>query len=365
MKKTAYISILIGLSILFVGTGCRSNNKQPQKVTRTPIKLAVVEHKEMSRRLHTYGRLSTKKEIKLSFKINGIIEKIFVDEGQTVKKGQLLARLDLSEIDSKVKQARSAFQKAKRDLERIENLYKEKAATLEQYQNVQTAYQVAQFLLNAVEFNLRFSEIHAPSKGRILKRLMEENELVGAGTPVFFFASTEKDWIVRVGVSDRDLVRLKLNDPAVVTFDTYPDTEFQAYVTEIVESADPKTGTYEIELKIDPNKKRLVSGFVANVEIFPSTKSRHAIIPIDALVEAEGMQGYVYTVNKDTKTAMRIPVTIGFLFEDKVALTSGLDQITFVVTEGAPYLSEGTEVEIIQDQEKAGEENKTKKRENQ
>jgi len=347
MKNKTYFSTILAIFLLIFWAGCRSDKKQTQKVKKIPVKLAVVEQKEMARVLHTYGRLATKKEIKLSFKINGIIEKILIDEGQSVKKGQLLARLDLSEIDAQVKQARSSFQKAERDLERAGNLYKEKAATLEQFQNIQTAFQVAQSQLKIAEFNLRFSEIRAPSKGRILKRLVEENELVGAGMSVFFFASTDKDWIVRVGVSDSDLVRLKLKDPASVTFDAYPGLEFRASVSEIVESADPMTGTYEIELKVDARERRLVSGFVAKVDIFPSSKSCYAIIPIDALVEADRNHGYVYTVNNDSKTARRIPVTIGFLFEDKVAVVSGLDKITHVVTEGAPYLSDGAEVEII------------------
>jgi len=235
--------------------------------------------------------------MKLSFKISGIIRKIYADEGMSVRKGQILAMLDLSEINSQVKQAQSAFEKARRDLERVESLYQKKAATLEQYQNVQTAFQVAQSRLNAAEFNLRYSEIRAPSRGRILKRLMEENELAGAGMPVFFFASTEQDWIVRVGVSDRDLVRLRLDDPALVAFDAYPGEKFKAKVTEIVESADQMTGTYEVELKVDPAGKRLVSGFVAKVDIIPSLERTYYVIPIEALVEGNGRSGYVFAVD--------------------------------------------------------------------
>lgn len=351
MKKNIYFLLIKALFVLTCFMSCGSNNELPQESEKTSVKLAAVEHQEMAKLLHTFGRLSTKKEIKLSFKINGIIEKIFADEGQSVGKGQLLARLDLSEIDSQVRQAKSTFEKTQRDLERVENLYREKAATLEQYQDVQTAFQVVQSRLKAAEFNLRYSEIHAPSKGKILKRLMEENELVGAGMPVFFFASTDLDWIVRVGVSDSDLVRLRLKDPASVIFDAYPEEEFRAEVAEIAESADPMTGTYEVELIVKAGGKRLVSGFVANVSIFPSLKSKYAIIPVDALVEAEGKNGYVYTVDSVSMTAKRMQVTIGFLFEDKLAVASGLDQVTHVVTEGAPYLRDGAEVQIIQPRE--------------
>jgi RND family efflux transporter MFP subunit len=348
MNTKIYLFILLGTALLMSWISCRQEEEQPQKTEVIYVKTAPVEQKAMSQDVRTHGRISSKKEIKLSFKINGIIRNLYVDEGQTVKKGQLLARLDLSEIESQVRQARSAFEKVERDLERAESLFKEKAVTLEQLQNIQTAHQQAKSQLEVAEFNLRYSEIHAPSKGQILRRLMEENEMVSAGMPIFFFASTDRDWIVRAGVSDRDLVRLCLNDPAVLVFDAYPGETFEAHVSEIAELSDPMTGTYEVELEVDNKAKKLVSGFVAQVDISPSSKEMYTVIPIEALVEADGRQGFVFTVDESTNRAQRIPMTIGFLFEDKVAVSTGLKDTSFVVTEGAPYLIEGTQVKIVE-----------------
>jgi multidrug efflux system membrane fusion protein len=357
MKSRIYLCITIGIVFSLAITSCRQAEDQPSESEVAYVEMAPVEHKEMSRPIHTHGRISSKKEIKLSFKIGGIIRKIFVDEGQAVKNGQLLARLDLSEIESQVQQARSAFEKAQRDFKRAKNLHEEKAITLEQFQNVETAFQVAQSQLQAAEFNLRYSEIHAPSEGRILRRLMEENEIVLPGMPIFFFASTARDWIVRAGVSDRDLIRLSLNDQAVVRFDAYPGEEFQAYVSEIVESADPMTGTFEVELNVDARDKKLVSGFVGRVDISPSSVRSYAVIPIAALVEAEGQKGFVFTVDETTLKARKIPVMIGFLFEDNVAVGSGLESISRVVTEGASYLIDGTQVQIVRSSKKPEKQN--------
>jgi len=139
-----------------------------------------------------------------------------------------------------------------------------------------------------------------------------------------------------------------LGDPATVRLDAYPAQEFQAVVSEIVESADPMTGTYELELKVNSGEKRFVSGFVAEVDIFPSSKNPYFIIPIDALVEADGNMGYVYTIDPSSMTAHRLSVKIGFLFEDKVAVESGLESVPSVVSKGAPYLSDGAAVRIIE-----------------
>lgn len=353
MKNKTTSILAVSLSFLLISVlclNCRPQETESQKDLRVSVQLAPVEFKELAEPLHTYGRLSSPKEIKLSFKIGGIIEQILTSEGEKVEKGQVLARLKLAEIEAQVQQARSAFDKAQRDFTRVGNLYREKAATLEQHQNVQTALQVARSQLQAAEFNLRYSVIRAPSQGKILKQLMEESELVGPGIPVFFFASTDKDWIVRAGVSDRDLVRLRMNDPATIRFDAYPNTVFKGRVSEIVEAADPLTGTFEVEVKINAGEKNLVSGFVADVDISPSSKHLYAVIPIDALAEADRDQGFVYTVDPKTKTAKRLLVSIGFLFGDFLAVKTGLEGAQNVVTVGASYLSDGTEVRISEEQ---------------
>lgn len=346
-KFSASLLVISATMFLFLGSSCCKKTEKEKETSRIPVQIIMVEQIKMAKKIHTFGRLSSEKEIKLSFKTGGIIKKIYVDEGHKVKKGQILASLDLSESKAQVNQVQSAFLKAERDLNRVEQLYKEKAATLEQYQDVKTSFNIAESRLKIAEFNLRFSEIHAPVDGTILKRLMEEDELAAAGYPVFLLAATGNDWIVRAGISDKDLVRIQMMDPATIEFDAYPGIKFQAVVTEIAESSDPRSGTYEIELKLEPSGKKMATGFVAEIDIIPSQKETYPVIPIDALVEAEGNRGYVYTIKNNTH-ALRLPIEIAFVFENKIAVSSGLEGIETVVTEGAPYLQDGIEVKIVQ-----------------
>lgn len=357
IKFCASLFVISAWMFLVSSSGCRRKDEQEKKITRIPVQTAWVEKVEMARKIHTYGRLSSEKEIKLSFKTGGIIKKIYADEGQEVKKGQTLASLDLSEIKAQVDQAQSAFLKAERDLKRVEQLYQEKAATLEQYQDIKTAFNIAESRLKIAEFNLHFSEIRAPVEGAILKRLMEEDELAAAGYPVFLLAAPGNDWVIRAGISDKDLVRIQMMDPATIVFDAYPGIEFQAVVTEIAESSDPRSGTYEIELKLESSEKKMATGFVAEIDITPSQKEIYAVIPIEALVEAEENRGYVYTI-KNSSFALRIPIKIAFIFENKVAVSSGLEGIETVITEGAPYLQDGTEVDIVHNDSREREKNR-------
>jgi multidrug resistance efflux pump len=136
----------------------------------------------ISRSIAAYGLMATKNESRLSFKVGGVIRKIYVKEGQSVQRGQTLASLDLTEIDAQVSQAKSNVEKLKRDVERIERLYNDSAATLEMVQNSKTAYDVANENKSIAEFNREYATIKAASSGKILKKFLNEGELTGPGT---------------------------------------------------------------------------------------------------------------------------------------------------------------------------------------
>lgn len=339
------IIFLISFFLVFY-VCCKSKVKDELKENAIPVKIASVYEKEVTIPIHTSGMLSPKFNMKLSFKTGGIIEKIYVDEGQSVKKGCMLARLDLSEINAIFKKAENGYLKSERDLKRIKNLYNDRAATLEQLQNVKTAFKVAESSLNIARFNLKHSRIVAPSNGKILRQLVEINEMIGAGMPVFLFGSTEEQWVIKAGVSEKDIIRIKKDDPADIKFDAYPNKLFSAKVSEVSEALDQISGTYEIELEIADNGLKLVSGFYAKVDIYPSEKNVYKLIPFDALIEGEGNNGFVFTI-KD-KRAEKVKIKIEHLFKDKIAVQAGLEHVTDVVISGAPYLIDGCLVRIIE-----------------
>jgi len=347
MKRQKLLILIIPALLLFMQCKGDQQEKKLQNEQKVIVKTTAVEQKVISLPIHTSGKLSSKAEMKLSFKIGGIIENISTEEGQRVEKGQLLAALDQSEIKAHVNQARSSFKKAKRDLERVKKLYADSVATLEQLQDATTGFEIVKSNKNVAEFNLQHSAISAPADGKILKRFAEKNELINAGMPVFIFGTAGREWIVRVGVTDRDVIRLRLNDPAFIVFDAYPDISFRAHVSEIAETSDPATGTFEVELKVNQGNYKLISGFVAKVDIIPSEKLHSFVIPIEALIEGEANGGFVYTLEPGNHKVKKIAVKVGPIFDEQVAITSGLDNVLKVVTEGAPYLSDGCEVQLI------------------
>ena len=341
MKYKSFIIVLLSYFILY---GC-GKKTEPDQQTIIPVQTSPVKYKSVAFPIHSSGILSCKREARLAFKTGGIIQKIKVDEGQSVKKGQLLAELDLSEINARFIQAKTALDKAQRDFDRVKNLYNDQVATLEQFQDVESGLVVAKSNLKIAQFNLDHSTITAPEDGKILKRFMEPNEMVSAGTPVLYFGTTKDDWIVRVGLADKDIIKVNLNDSVSISFDAYPDNVFSGTVSEIAEAADPMSGTFEAEIKIEKTNKKLVSGFIAKVMIYPQKSQNLKTVPIESLVDAQNNEGYLWIPVDNHAEKRRI--TLGDKIENDIIVTNGLYNITHVITSGAQYLNERSTIKVI------------------
>lgn len=344
MKRMLTLLCAAGAAALLAG--CSGNEERTGSGRTISVRTATAVRRAVTRPVRTSGVLSSRSEQRLSFKTGGIVDSILVDEGAPVHRGASLATLDLAEIAAQHSQAQSAFEKATRDLGRIRSLYEDSVATLEQYQNARTGLELARAGLRIARFNLTHSRITAPSDGRVLRRFVEENEMVAPGTPVFLFGETGGGWSARVGVIDRDLVRLRIGDSASVRFDAWPDAVFSAAVIEIAGSPDPATGTYEVELALEPGDRDLASGFTAKVDIHPSETIEAMVVPIEALVDADGMRGAVFAVQPDGITVRRVPVRVLLIAGDEVAIEGAIDAGTAVVTDGAPYLIDGARIEV-------------------
>jgi multidrug efflux system membrane fusion protein len=331
---------------LIVITGCRNN--QPKTVVGLPtiVKVIEISPESISIPVHSSGILLSSEELKLSFKTGGIVSKIPVREGDRVKKGQVIASLNLSEINAQVNLAGNAYQKALRDLNRAKNLYADSVATLEQLQNATTALSFAKSNLEIARFNQTHSTILAPDNGIILRQFSRENELVSQGYPVFLFGTSGKNWKVKTGLADRDVVKINQGDSAIVTFDAWPGIKFPALVDQVGEMANPATGTYDAELILKDNGYRFAAGFVAASDIFPSRKESYLLIPVGSIIDADGQSGYVFTVS-DSNTVRKIRVTIVTISGDRVAIRGTPAWIKEIVYEGAAYLKDGEKVRVV------------------
>jgi len=333
---------------LLIAALASCTNEKPLKPTAdlNAVKVTEVSYEPVSIPVHSSGILLSNEEMKLSFKTGGIVLKINVDEGDRVKKGDILAELNLSEINAQVNLARSGYEKALRDYNRANNLYSDSVITLELMQNAATALSVAGSNLEIAVFNQSHSKIVAPDNGIILKQFVKPNEMVAQGYPVFLFGTSGKTWKVKAGISDRDIVKINTGDSAVVTMDAWPGVRFSAFVEQVGEMADPVTGTYNTEMIFEDRGYRIAAGFVVSVDIFPVRKDFYLLIPVEAIVEADGQSGYLFTVDDSSKVS-KVKVQIITITGTKAAVKSDRKQIGRIVYAGAAYLRDGEKVRIV------------------
>lgn len=353
-------------------SGCTTQAQNQAQVNEPKeVEAQAAKAIEYQNNVFATGPLAAAEEAKLSFKTGGIIAQVLVREGQKVRKGQLLAKLELDEIQAQSQQAdlgeeqaaitldnaRLALQLAERDYRNVSGLFADSVATLEQLENVEVQLNNAKNQLAAAEkglafrqqgvevaqFNLKYSSIVAPADGIILRKFAEVNELVGPGNPIFMFGSRKEAQVVKVAVTDKDIIHLNLGDPAIIHFDAYPGVDFEGSVRELAGAADPFTGTYQVEVELAPQQRQLVNGFIGSVNIRTQQKISMISIPVDGLLKANGEEGQVMLI-EEGKAQLR-DINIHHIEDQELLLRNGVKPGEMIITAGASYLEEGDSVQ--------------------
>lgn len=341
------VSALVGALAL---TGCGGEHDTPSATAAVVhVTTAAVDSASLARPVLGSGLLAGKEEVPLAFKIGGVVARVDAEDGQVVRAGARLATLELTEIGALVDKAKAGLDKAERDLARARALHADSVVTREMLENAQTARDAAAADFASARFNARYASVVAPSDGVVLRRLAEPGATVAPGTPIVLFASSARGQVVRVGVPDRDVVRLGVGDAAEARFDAWPGRVFSGRVTTVGAAATPGVGTYEVELRLDAPVRlhdggAAASGLVADVTITPARRQAVKLVPIEALLEGDSDRAHVWTLGADGAPVRR-DVRVAFLDGDRAAIASGLEGVTEVVTGGAAYLSEGSRVE--------------------
>jgi multidrug efflux system membrane fusion protein len=336
-------TFVAGLAI--TTTAC-SSHAQPASHRATPVRVQAATTGPAMPAIATNGIVATKDEMRLSFKVAGVIKRIYVEEGQTVRRGERLAEIELTEIDAQVAQVRALAEKAQRDLDRGERLYADQVISLEQLQDLRTQALLQESQLQGIEFNRKFSVIAASQDGVVLRKLSQERELVPAGQAVVVIGARNRGYVVRAALSDREVVQLKLGDPAEILMDAYPGRAIKGTITEIANAADAQSGMFPVEVRFGSTPVPLASGLVAKLRVYPASSREAALtyVPISAVVEGDHDRASVFVVNGNR--VKRRGVRVAFIESAGVALTSGLQPGERVVTDGALYLEDQEQIEV-------------------
>jgi RND family efflux transporter MFP subunit len=335
-------------SILAAAIGACGGDAPPpaDAIAPIPVRVASPVPRSAEPEIVLTGMLGAKEEIPLGFKIGGVVATVNAEAGDRVSEGQLLAALSLTEIEASVSAAREARDKARRDLGRVERLQRDSVTTLAQAEDARTGLEVAEAQLRAAEFNRQYAEVRAPAAGVILRKQVERGQLVGPGTPVFVLRVERNGLVLRAGAADREAVRLGEGMRARVQFDAYPGVTFNGRIEQVGVAASPMTGTYEVEVSVDPAGRRLASGLIGRARITPQAATSALTIPAEALLEVDGREATVFVIDAAGSAAQRKRVQVLWLDGGVAAVRGEIDTTSRVVIAGASRLSDGARVTV-------------------
>jgi RND family efflux transporter MFP subunit len=360
MIKVCAVSLLF-LSFLTCRTPEGEEGTAEEEFGAAPVKVFKVQRQKISEKLFYTGVIKAWNEINVTPDIGGKIAKIHVEEGDVVQKGQLLAELDTRAVRLQLEQAQAAlavaeasYNDARKNMDRMERLKKEDAASDQQYEKVKLGYESAeaqlkqaQAALNLARYNLNVSLMKAPFSGVVASKNAEVGEVINPMMGGFSATSgvlTLMDFSrvkIEVDVSHQDVVRITKGQIGRLRVAALPDKVFEGRVSIVNLTADPMTKKFRVEVTVDNPDLVLRPNTFGEVILEVSTHEQALVIPQKAVLENK----YVFRV-KDNKTVERVEVTIGLQNADMVEVMNGLKEGDLVVVEGNFGLEDGSQIEI-------------------
>ena len=305
----------------------------------------------IARSVTVSGVVEPLRTVAVNSQLAGAVLSVRVEEGTVVRAGDTLAELDGRELQAQLAAADASFQVAEAAFQRAQQLRDRQIITLPEYEQQRTAYAAATATRDQLRTRIGYTHVLAPVDGVITEKRVEAGDAVGTQTRLFSIAEIAT-LVVRVGVSELDVVELKNGDPVRVDLDAFPDRVVSGHIRRIFPAADPTTRLVPVEVALAAGAGSFVRpGFLARTTFALNARHGVLLVPQAALVGGSSSQA-VFVI--DQGSAVRRTVETGLTSEGSVEVVSGLSQGESVVTLGNHLLRDGAEVRVVDDDTAAG-----------
>jgi RND family efflux transporter MFP subunit len=322
------------------------------------VKLAVVSRGEVGSSIALTGSIEPFRQVGIVPQISGKIDAIWVKEGDTVRRGEKLARLEtktaelqLAQAKANVAAAEAGFNAASKDLDRMRALHDQESISPQALEKVQLAYEAAKAQLeqanaarDLAQHQMDISTMKAPFDGIIAGKYLNEGEMINPGMPGEKGVVTLMDISkvkVHVNVSEADIEKVRVGQPVQVAVGASFDRGYTGVVSSINLAADPLSRSFRAEITVPNENRQLKAGMYARVKLFTEMRKDVLVVPEKAVV-AEKAQAVAYIV--DRNKARRREVVIGIVSDGQTEIRSGLAEGDSVVVEGNYGLFDGAPV---------------------
>ncbi|MEM7551312.1 MAG: efflux RND transporter periplasmic adaptor subunit [Bacteroidota bacterium] len=356
-----YLNYVLLTVLMITITNCGSQEKQRERLR--PVKYEEIGYSGGLQKRSFSGTSQSGSETNLSFRLSGLITMLDADVGDRVKKGTLLSRLDMKDVElsyqkakAKVQSAKIEMDNSKSDLSRTKELYQSQSSSLDDYEdaktafaNAQSSYETAVKELGLVESEFEYSRIKAPITGVISSVNAEVNEYIQAGQSIFVIDTEDANIEISVGVPEGFISRIRQGAKVEVEIN---DETLGATVTEVGYSAS-SSAVYPVVLKLDENNPDLRPGMPATATFTFGDASTAPALTIPVYAVGEDDQGnYVLALKQSEDSSVYIiskqRLEVGPVINEGFKVNSGLEEGEKIATAGLHILLEGQRVKLLQ-----------------
>ncbi|MEJ2059785.1 MAG: efflux RND transporter periplasmic adaptor subunit [Gammaproteobacteria bacterium] len=366
-----YLTVAVFAMTAVLLSACGGSDKEATEAGRpaVAVQLMTLDAQKLPIYASLPGTVVPADQVQISSRLMGYVRDLKVHEGQAVEAGQVLLNIDPTDIKGGINQARAQVAQAKAALDeaesnyrRFKDLYEQKAIPKQEFEKVQTGYQVAKSqyevamsALKTAQSQLKYAEVRAPFSGIVVSKMVQDGTLAAPGHPLLTLENP-KHLQVQVQVDGQVFQHMWLGQKLDVEVDG-PDMQIQRIegsVERMVTAADPVTHTHLVKIGL-PENAQVASGGFARVHVQVGEESG-VTVPASAIHVRAGIQG-VFVVDKDNRSYFRM-VRLGEQLPQGVVILSGLQPGEQVVLKSASPLDNGTPVKtetVPQEQAPAGE----------
>ncbi len=295
------------------------------------------------------GSVSTKQNIVIYPEFSGVLSHVYVEDGQRVSKGQVLARIDDGGLSQQLSQLKIQAALAKTTFERQERLWNQKIGSEIQYLQAKATYEAQEQAVSQLQNQIGKTVVRAPFSGTIDDVITEQGTVVAPGQSALFRIVNLQDMYLETDVPERYISEVVPGKDVQIDFPVL-NKQITAKVRQAGNFINPANRTFKIEVGVD-NKDRLIKpNLTAKIKINDYTNNNAILIPQSIISENADGEQYVYVVFDKTENkgkAKRVIIETGKTQGDNIEVLSGLENGNEIVDEGARSVKDGQDVKIL------------------
>jgi RND family efflux transporter MFP subunit len=292
------------------------------------------------------GVLEADKTVPFSFLVPGKVDHVYVDEGDHVKKGQMLAKVEINDYRSNLEIAEAQLFEAQDTYDRLHPLYKDGAIAEKAFIKIKVALDQARAVRDIARKKVTDTRLRSPIRGIIGAKNVELGQTISAGIPVFTIVKTDRIF-ARVSVPESEIGKIALGQKASVTIKAFNASTVDGKVTLIGAMAEPRTKTYTVKIELPNPDYTLRIGMIAQAQIVTDKTIEMVTVPGKAIVRDADNLTYVFIVNKEKKTALRQRVFPGSVFRNEIEIKEGLTAEDVIIIAGQHKINDGALIAVM------------------